>query len=117
MSELICNTCPLPAPCGKTRLKAKLQDPCQVFQDHLQVSTAAALYSMGGAYQDAAATVVMNILQQSPDHWEGLYLYAGIAADRGMTEDAVRVLLRLLVHDPEHAGVRCIFTQAGQADS
>ncbi len=73
---------------------------------YTQVSTARTLYSMGGAYQDAAATVVMNILQRLPDHWEALYLYAGIAADRRMIADAVKVLLRLLVHDPEHAGVR-----------
>ncbi|KAK9816213.1 hypothetical protein WJX74_009091 [Apatococcus lobatus] len=89
-------------------------------EDHLQVSTASALYSMGGAYQDAAATVVMNILQRAPDHWEALYLYAGIAADRGMPEDAVKVLLRLLVHDPEHSGVRlrlaqCLQTEEGMA--
>lgn len=72
----------------------------------MQVSTASALYSMGGLYQDAAATVVMNILQRAPDHWEALYLYAGIAADRGMPQDAVKVLLRLLVEDSEHPGVR-----------
>ena len=72
----------------------------------LQVSMARALYAMGGSYQDAASTIVMNILSGNPTHPQALALYAQIAAGQGMLQDAIRVLLRLLVQRPDSRAVR-----------
>ena len=72
----------------------------------LQVSMARALYAMGGSCQDAASTIVMNILSGNPAHPQALALYAQIAAGQGMLQDAIRVLLRLLVQQPDSRAVR-----------
>ncbi len=72
----------------------------------LQVSMARALYAMGGSYQDAASAIVMNILSGNAAHPQALALYAQIAAGQGMLHDAIRVLLRLLVQQPDSRAVR-----------
>jgi hypothetical protein len=53
-------------------------------------------------------------LAEDESHWEGLELYATIAEARGMTEDALRVALRLLVTRGSHAGVRALLARALQ---
>ena len=68
---------------------------------------ASVLYDMGGAYRDAAASIVMNILEERPEHQEALFQYARIAYSRGMLGDAIRVLLRVLAQRPDATGVRC----------
>ena len=67
---------------------------------------ARALHALGGSYQDAASTIVMNILAGNPAQPQALALYAQIAAGQGMLQDAIRVLLRLLVQQPDSCAVR-----------
>ena len=72
----------------------------------VQAAMVEVLYKMGDSYREAAAKVVMDILQREEGHPGALFQYAAIANDRGLTEDAVRVLLRLLVLDPDNAKVK-----------
>eukprot|EP00891_Asterochloris_glomerata_P005922 jgi/Astpho2/5922/fgenesh1_pg.00080_%23_120_t len=76
-----------------------------VREDRVHVSMARALYAMGGSYQDAASAIVMNILSGNAAHPQALALYAQIAAGQGMLHDAIRVLLRLLVQQPDSRAV------------
>ena len=61
----------------------------------IKALSAEPLYALGA--KDAAVTLVMRVLDEDPALPEGLLQYARIAADRGMTGDAIRALLRLMV--------------------
>lgn len=50
-------------------------------------------------------------LEGDEGHWEGLWLYATIAEERGMRDDALAVALRLLVARSGHAGVRALLAR------
>ena len=66
-----------------------------------------ALHAMGGAYREAAASVLTGLLEREPAHAGALAAYAGMAIERGMAGDAMHVLLSLLVRRPDDTDVRC----------
>ncbi|KAK9812932.1 hypothetical protein WJX72_005941 [[Myrmecia] bisecta] len=93
-------------------LQVAKQHPCAgVDEDTLQACMANVLYAMGDQYQNAAAAVVMSILERDQGHWEALYQYARIAMDRNLTADAISVFVRLLARRPDHTGVRLQLAQ------
>ena len=67
---------------------------------------ASLLYSMGDQYKDAAASIVMGILEADEAHAGALFQYACIAQDRRLTQDATRVFLRLLVLNQDDSKVK-----------
>lgn len=75
-------------------------------QLQLQVSCAKALYHMKGQYADAAAQLVMSVLNTSEAHPAALQQYAAIAADQGLWADCVKVTLRLIVQQPHNNEVK-----------
>ena len=72
-----------------------------------QVAMVRALHAMGGAYREAAASVITGLLEREPAHAGALAAYAGMAIERGMAADAMHVLLSLLVRRPDDTDVRC----------
>ncbi|GLC38231.1 hypothetical protein PLESTB_001084900 [Pleodorina starrii] len=83
----------------------------------LRLSLAACLAALPGSIsppydnQDLAASLVMAVLEAEPGHWEALALYARIALERGLREDALRVALRLVVGRPKHAGGKALLAE------
>lgn len=73
----------------------------------LQVCKAQALAKLGGAYRDAAAALVAEVLRGKPEHEGALLEYVNIILGRGLVRDATRILLRLLVKSHGNALVRC----------
>ena len=72
----------------------------------LEIHAANAMYAVGGAWENTAVQLVMTVVEPERTHFEGLLLYARIAYDRGLMEDAVRVLLRLIMQKQEHEDVK-----------
>ena len=72
-----------------------------------QVAMVRTLHAMGGAYREAAASVLTGLLEREPAHAGALAAYAGMAIERGMAGDAMHVLLNLLVRRPDDTDVRC----------
>lgn len=64
----------------------------------------------GEPYKHAAALLVSEVLHKDPEHEGALLEYVRIVMDRGLHADAMRILLRLLVHSHERNAVR----QAGR---
>ncbi|EFJ52545.1 hypothetical protein VOLCADRAFT_116030 [Volvox carteri f. nagariensis] len=84
----------------------------------LRLSLAACLAAVPGSSisppynnQDLAASLVMAVLERDPGHWEALRLYARIALDRGLREDALKVALRLVVGQPKHRGAKALLSE------
>ncbi len=67
----------------------------------------------GEPYKHAAALLVSEVLHKDPEHEGALLEYVRIVMDRGLHADAMRILLRLLVHSHERNAVR----QAGSLTS
>ena len=72
----------------------------------MQVCKAQALYMCGEPYKHAAALLVSEVLHKDPEHEGALLEYVRIVMDRGLHADAMRILLRLLVHSHERTAVR-----------
>ena len=68
---------------------------------------ARALASLGGAYRDAAAATIAEVLRREPEHGGALLEYVRVVLARGLIRDATRILLRLLVRRHGDAAVRC----------
>lgn len=64
------------------------------------------MYKLGGTWENPAVQLVMGVVEPERTHFDGLLLYAKIALDRGLAEDAVRVLLRLIMQQHEHEDVK-----------
>ena len=60
----------------------------------------------GEPYKHAAALLVSEVLHKHPEHEGALLEYVRIVLDRGLTADAMRILLRLLVNNHERTAVR-----------
>ena len=73
---------------------------------HVQACKAQALYMCGEPYKHAAALLVSEVLHKEPEHEGALLEYVRIVLDRGLFADAMRILLRLLVHSHEKTAVR-----------
>lgn len=71
---------------------------------------------MGGTLgcADAAATLVMAVLAQDDSHWEGLLMYATIALERGLVEDALKVSLKLVTQRQHDNSVRSLLAKCMQ---
>lgn len=72
----------------------------------VEICAANSMYCMRGAWENPAVQLVMSVVEPERKHFEGLLLYAKIASDRGFVEDAVRVLLRLIMMRQEHEDVK-----------
>ena len=85
------------------KLKLGAHVPCAA-----QVCKAQALAKLGGAYRDAAAALVAEVLRGDPEHEGALLEYVIIILERGLIRNATRILLRLLVKSHGNAFVRCV---------
>ena len=82
----------------------------------VEIYAANAMYVMGGAWENTAVQLVMSVVEPERTHFEGLLLYAKIAYDRGLIEDAVRVLLRLIMQKQEHEDVKRYLADCFEVD-
>ena len=98
------NRIPSTRTCPSSSVKQRPAPPAAYFLQ--QVSVASLLYSMGDQYKDVAASVVMGILEADEADAGALFQYASIAQDRGLTQDATRVFLRLLVLNQDDSKVK-----------
>uniref|UniRef100_A0A7S3VKU9 Uncharacterized protein n=1 Tax=Dunaliella tertiolecta TaxID=3047 RepID=A0A7S3VKU9_DUNTE len=86
-------------------------------QQDLQVAMARAMHAQDDQpmMKDLASQLVMNVLGANEMHFGGLELYATIAEEQGLYEDALRVALRLVIVQKEHPGVRALLARRLQA--
>lgn len=75
-----------------------------------QVCKAHTLALCGGPYAQASALLISEVLQHNPNHEGALLEYVIIVLERGLTSDATRILLRLLVNNHGDPRVRCCST-------
>ncbi|CAL8471421.1 g10963 [Coccomyxa elongata] len=78
-------------------------------EDDLKVCKANTLALCGGPYAQASALLISEVLQHNPNHEGALLEYVLIVLERGLTSDATRILLRLLVNNHGDARVRDLF--------
>eukprot|EP00210_Caulerpa_lentillifera_P000869 g840.t1 len=72
----------------------------------VQILAANSMYFLGGVWEAPSVQLVMSVVEPERTHFEGLLLYAKIALNRGLIQDAVRVLLRLIVQQKEHEEIK-----------
>ena len=75
---------------------------------NLKVKLARALYGL--KEQDAAIQIVQNIFQETEEHILALRTYALAAHERGKTSEALQILLKAIILDPNNKGVRLDLT-------
>ncbi|GIL81406.1 hypothetical protein Vretimale_1051 [Volvox reticuliferus] len=89
----------------------------------LRLSLAACLAVLPGSImppydnQDVAASLVMAVLERDQGHWDAQRLYARMALDRGLREDALKVALRLVVARPKHSGAKALLAECLQDEA
>ncbi|KAF5830656.1 hypothetical protein DUNSADRAFT_14221 [Dunaliella salina] len=86
-------------------------------QQDLQIAVARAMHAQVDqpVMQDLASQLVMNVLGANEMHFGGLELYATIAEEQGLYEDALRVALRLVIVQRHHPTLRALLARRLQA--
>jgi hypothetical protein len=91
------------------RLAKNSRDTC----DDLQVQLAKVLYASGS--QDTAIQLYTQVLQRDEHNLDALREYAKAYMDRRRPNDALRILLRVLVHAPNDADTRKLISEIIQS--
>ncbi|CAK9882664.1 unnamed protein product [Sphagnum jensenii] len=80
--------------------------------ESLKVASARVFLKLGE--ESTAYDLLMTVLKDDSSHWGALYEYSLLALRHGFTNDALQILLKLLVAMPENRDVRSHITSALQ---